>query len=124
MDSVVNTQANDRSESGDYQESDVWLWGQILNGDQQAFEKIVVRYQGVVSAVAFSHVGNFAWCQEVTQETFWQAWRQRKDLSDHHCLAAWLRGIARNLARQTYRHERGPGVVPLLIDPPRNHRIQ
>ncbi len=119
MDSVVNTHANDRSESGDYQESDVRLWGQILNGDHQAFEKIVERYQGVVSAVAFSHVGNFAWCQEVTQETFWQAWRQRKDLRDHHCLAAWLCGIARNLARQTYRHERGPGVVPLLIDPPR-----
>ena len=114
----MNFPCNDPLEPPIQGASDARLWDQVLNGEQPAFEQIVARYQGVVSGVAYSHVGNFAWCQEVTQETFWQAWRQREQLRDRERLGPWLCGIARNLARQAYRHERGTGIVSLSFDPP------
>lgn len=78
-------------------------WRRVLNGDTQEFERVVERHQNAVSAVAYGILGDFAACQDVTQETFWQAWRGRNDLRDPARLAAWLCGIARNLARQQQR---------------------
>ncbi len=117
MSTPLNLPSNDPLDPRLQGASDVQLWEQVLNGEQPAFEQIVARYQGPVSAVAYSQVGNFACCQEVTQETFWQAWRQREQLRDRERLGPWLCGIARNLARQAYRHERGTGMVSLSFDP-------
>ena len=49
-------------------------WRRVLDGDTQEFERVVERHQNAVSAVAYGILGDFAACQDVTQETFWQAW--------------------------------------------------
>ncbi len=82
---------------------DARAWRKIVDGDTQEFERVVERYQNAVSAVAYGILGDFAACQDITQETFWQAWRGRNDLRDPERLAAWLCGIARNLA---HAHQR------------------
>jgi zinc protease len=82
---------------------DARSWRRILDGDTQEFERVVERHQNAVSAVAYGILGDFAACQDITQETFWQAWRGRNDLRDTERLAAWLCGIARNLA---HAHQR------------------
>ncbi len=87
------------------QPSDRVLWSRVLKEDQFAFEKVVTKYQNVVAGVAYSLLGNFSWSQEVTQETFWQAWRSRFDLKDPDKLAPWLCGIARNCSHQMLRRE-------------------
>ena len=82
---------------------DATSWRRVLDGDTHEFERVVERHQNAVSAVAYGILGDFAACQDITQETFWQAWRRRNDLRDTTRLAAWLCGIAKNLAHQHLR---------------------
>jgi DNA-directed RNA polymerase specialized sigma24 family protein len=84
---------------------DAGLWHRVLADDPSAFEAVVAKYQNLVASVAYSATGNFSLSEEVTQETFWQAWRQRFQLREPERLASWLCGIARNLAHQTSKHE-------------------
>lgn len=83
--------------------SDAQLWQAVITGDTQAFERVVERYQGVVSAIAYSRLGSLETSQDVAQETFWVAWSSRAQLRDMDRLAAWLCGIARNLSHQQSR---------------------
>ena len=80
--------------------SDSELWGMVIANESPAFEVVVTRHQGVVSAVTYSILGDFSLSQDAAQETFWQAWRCREDLQERTKLAAWLCGIARNIALQ------------------------
>ena len=84
---------------------DAGLWHRVLADDRSAFEAVVAKYQNLVASVAYSATGNFSLSEEVTQETFWQAWRQRFQLREPERLASWLCGIARNLAVQASKKE-------------------
>lgn len=86
--------------------SDSALWEGVLNGELTAFEQVVQRHQNAVSGVAYGIVGDFALGQDVAQETFWQAYRNRQQLLDPARLAGWLCGIARNIAYQSLRSRR------------------
>ncbi len=97
-------------------ESDQVLWQQVLDLEQNAFEEVVIRYQGAVSAVALSILGDFASSQDVTQETFWQAWKSRASLQDASRLAGWLCGIARNLSHQMLKHGKQHLIETLAYD--------
>lgn len=76
---------------------------QSLQGDQRAFGLIVERYQGAVSAMAYSVTGNLAQSEDLAQEAFIIAWKKLGGLQKHESLVAWLCGIARNLARDWVR---------------------
>lgn len=93
------------SRVGPMRAEDAGVWRRVLADDQSAFEAVVVKYQNLVASVAYSATGNFSLSEEVTQETFWQAWRQRFQLREPERLASWLCGIARNLAHQTSKKE-------------------
>ncbi|MBL8890039.1 MAG: sigma-70 family RNA polymerase sigma factor [Planctomycetaceae bacterium] len=84
---------------------DARLWQRVLADERAAFEHVVAKYQNLVASVAYSATGNFSLSEEVTQETFWQAWRQRFQLREPEQLAAWLCGMARNMACQTSKKE-------------------
>lgn len=84
-------------------ESDSRLWQLICQGSAPAFEILVRRYQSLVCSVAYSTCGNLALSEDVAQETFWAAWRQRATLKNPETLKAWLCGIARNLAKNAHR---------------------
>jgi zinc protease len=58
--------------------------------------------------VAYSACGNLSLSEDVAQETFWTAWRQRASLQRPDHLSAWLCGIARNLANHARRKESRP----------------
>lgn len=79
-------------------ESDDTLWAAVRNGDTACFGRFVARYQSLVCAIAYSVCGDLALSEDVAQETFWAAWRQRNDVHQPDNLRAWLCGIARNLA--------------------------
>lgn len=93
------------------------LWQKVLEDDTSAFERVVEHYQNLVASVAYSATGSFVVSEEVTQETFWQAWRQRYQLRDHGRLASWLCGIARNLAVQATKKEHRLPTLDLIVDP-------
>jgi RNA polymerase sigma-70 factor, ECF subfamily len=75
-------------------------------GDSGAFADLARQYRGLVFAVCFEQTGSFADSEELTQEVFLAAHRGLGSLREPAKLAAWLQGIARNLAR-TERRRRG-----------------
>jgi len=84
-----------------------------MQGDQQAFGKIVARYQGAVSAVAYSVTGDLPQSEDVAQEAFVIAWKELGSLRKRDSVAAWLCSIARNLAREWMRKRSKSSTVPL-----------
>src|SRR3954451_19138577 len=92
----------------DASESDSNLWQLVCRGSASAFEVLVRRYQSLVCSVAYSACGNLALSEDVAQETFWTAWRQRASLQQPDRLKAWLCGIARNLAKNARRKASRP----------------
>ena len=89
----------------DRTEADERVWQAVLVGDTTAFQRIVERYQGAVSGVALSIVGDFAASQDIAQEVFWIAWNSRAQLRDASRLAPWLFGITRNKAKDWGRQQ-------------------
>src|SRR5947199_92507 len=89
-------------------ESDSNLWQLVCRGSASAFEVLVRRYQSLVCSVAYSACGDLALSEDVAQETFWTAWRQRASLEQPDYLKAWLCGIARNLAKNARRKASRP----------------
>ena len=86
------------------QGSEVYLWiNESLNGDRDAFARIVAKYQAMVCSTTFSFVGDLQQSEDLAQETFLIAWKKLGELSEPDKLGNWLRGIARNLAKNWLR---------------------
>jgi len=86
--------------------SDVALWQLVCGDDRHAFAELVGRHQSAVAAVAYSACGDLTLSEDIAQETFWAAWRERATLLDPTRLRAWLCGIARNMANNAMRRTR------------------
>lgn len=83
--------------------ADTLLVRESLAGNRGAFRDIVVRYQSLICALAYSGTGNVARSEDIAQETFVAAWRQLGTLRDPAALRSWLCGIARNVINNTRR---------------------
>jgi zinc protease len=97
-------------------QSDSNLWQDVCQGSTRAFELLVRRHQALVCSVAYSACGNLALSEDVAQETFWTAWRQRASLEQPERLGAWLCGIARNLANNARRKASRPVESAASLD--------
>jgi RNA polymerase sigma factor (sigma-70 family) len=76
-----------------------------VNGDRDAFGRLVARYQSPVCALAYSACGNISQSEDLAQETFITAWRKLGDLKEPEKFKYWLFGIARNLINNTARKQ-------------------
>jgi RNA polymerase sigma factor (sigma-70 family) len=76
----------------------------------EPFEQLVVRYQGVVCAVAYATLRDRARSEEIAQEAFLIAWQKLPMLAEPPVLPGWLCGIARNLALNAARRRRETAV--------------
>ena len=72
----------------------------VLEGNLEAFDAIVRRYQDAVYATALHRTGNFADAQDIAQEAFLAAYMNLSKLRDPSKLASWLRTIT----LYTYNH--------------------
>jgi RNA polymerase sigma factor (sigma-70 family) len=86
--------------------SDLDLLTRTTLGDREAFGQLVVRYQSLVCALAYSIVGDVSESEDVAQESFVAAWKQLRQLQDLARFKSWLCGITRNLAAQAARKRR------------------
>jgi RNA polymerase sigma factor (sigma-70 family) len=87
-----------------------------LNGDRDAFGRLVARHQSPVCAMAYSACGDISRSEDLAQEAFIIAWRKLSDLKEPARFKFWLYGIARNLINNTFREQiRNPlaGAEPL-----------
>ena len=76
-----------------------------LQGDRDAFGRLVTRYQSPVCALAYSACGNISQSEDLAQEAFIIAWRKLSDLKEPEKFKFWLFGIARNLINNTARKQ-------------------
>lgn len=96
-------------------ESDRSLLERTEAGDRSAFGLLVARYQTLVCSIAYNACGDFAQSEDVAQETFLAAWKDRSKLDNPERFRAWLCGIARNLsanARRRLRRQPVHGAEP------------
>ena len=79
------------------EKDDVLLIHNILSGDDEAFSTLVQRYQKSVHALAWRKIGDFHYAEEITQDTFLQAYKKLPTLKDRNQFAGWLYVIANRL---------------------------
>ena len=77
-----------------------------LEGDRDAYGRIVTRYQSLVCSLAYTATGSVTQSEDLAQETFLEAWKSLASLREPQKLRSWLCGIARNRIHQAVRIER------------------
>ena len=74
---------------------DVDLIQRILKGDESAFTALVQRHRKWVHSLAWREIGDFHAAQEITQDTFIQAYKSLPSLRDPNRFSGWLHVIAK-----------------------------
>lgn len=85
--------------------TDTDLVAACLDGDRDAFGRIVGRYQSLLCSLAYSAIGSLNESEDLAQETFVEAWRQIHTLREPEKLRAWLCGILRFKASRWRRSD-------------------
>ncbi len=75
-------------------ENDVQLIRRILSGDDEAFSTLVQKHQKSVHALVWRKVNDFHHAEEITQDTFLQAYKKLSTLKNPNQFAGWLYVIA------------------------------
>ncbi|MFN0066057.1 MAG: RNA polymerase sigma factor [Limisphaerales bacterium] len=74
---------------------DAGLVAACMDGDRDAFGRIVERYQRLLCSLAYSATGSLCESEDLAQEAFLDAWRQLHTLREPEKLRPWLCGILR-----------------------------
>ena len=86
--------------------NDVQLIRRILSGDDAAFTTLVGKYQKSVHALAWRKIGDFHIAEEITQDTFLQAYKKLSTLRNPNQFAGWLYVIATNLCKRWHQKKK------------------
>jgi len=82
----------------------------VVEGNLQAFEVLVSRYQQPIVNFLHRMIGDYARAEELGQETFLRVFRAAAGFSRRFKFSTWIYTIARNLARNELRYRsRHPG---------------
>jgi RNA polymerase sigma-70 factor (ECF subfamily) len=108
-------------------DEDVWIEA-ARSGNLDAFNQLVLAYQGQVYALAYRLLGDRDSAADVSQETFLAAFRHI-DRFQKGSLRAWLLRIAANLCYDTLRRQRARPTSSLAIlftrpDSPELHQTE
>ena len=76
------------------------------SGDTESYGRLVDRYSGVVTGVAYSVLGDFARSEDAGQEAFLEAWKSLSTLSDAKKFVPWICTIARRRAIDLVRKQK------------------
>ena len=77
-------------------EEQAWI-ARSREGDQQAFEALVLRYQRMIFALTYRMTGSPTEAEDLTQETFIAAFHQLDSFRGDSKFSSWLYRIAMNL---------------------------
>ena len=97
-------------------ENDVRLIQDTLSGDETAFNILVQKYQKSVHALVWRKIGDFHYAEEITQDTFLQAYKKLSTLRNPNQFAGWLYVIA-NRRCINWRQRRKPAMQSLEDTP-------
>ena len=74
---------------------DVDLIQRVLKGDENAFTALVEKHRKWIHSLAWREIGDFHAAQEITQDTFIQAYKSLPSLRDPNRFSGWLHVIAK-----------------------------
>jgi RNA polymerase sigma-70 factor (ECF subfamily) len=74
--------------------SDSELVRQCKDGDREAFNTLIRRYQHAVYGLCYHFVGDFADAQDLTQETFVRVYLDLHQIQHLSKFPSWLRQVA------------------------------
>ena len=97
-------------------EDDVQLIHSTLSGDDTAFSVLVRKHQKSIHALAWRKVGDFHAAEEITQDTFLQAYKNLAKLKSPSQFAGWIYVIANRLCLRRLRQNKF--VMQSLEDTP------
>ena len=95
------------------EESDEQLMTAYVGGDQRAFRQLFARYAPLITRIVRMHVSCDEEARDLTQQTFLQLHRSRRDYHPDQPLRPWLLTIAYNLVRDRWRALGRRQEVPL-----------
>ncbi len=75
-------------------------------GDQNAFSKLVTKYKNRLYNFIFRMIPEQQEAEDILQETFLRAYKERKRYRPDYAFSTWLYTIAANLVRSEYRKRR------------------
>jgi RNA polymerase sigma-70 factor (ECF subfamily) len=83
----------------------------FLEGEQEAFDQIVRRWERKVYNFAWRMLGNREDAQDIVQETFFSIFKSLRSLRDPRSFSTWLYQIALNHCRVKHR-SRSSELIP------------
>jgi RNA polymerase sigma factor (sigma-70 family) len=93
--------------AGVWMDSPKELIAGVRRGDENAFQLIFEQHHRFIFRFLYGMVGERRLAEELTQETFMQAYRNIGSLREEAKLLSWLCGIARNVALHSLRSRPG-----------------
>ena len=93
-------------------EDDLQLIHRILSGDDEAFNRLVRKYEKSIHALVWQKIGDFHHAEEITQDIFFQAYKKLSTLKDPSQFAGWLYAVANRLCIDWMRKQK-PTMPPL-----------
>ena len=90
------------------EKDDVQLIHSILSGNDEAFTTLVGKYEKSVHALVWRKIGDFHFAEEITQDTFLQAYKKLATLRNPNQFAGWLYVIATNLCKRWLQKQKLP----------------
>lgn len=79
-------------------EADMQLVERILDGDEDAFDKLVGHYQNMVYNLSYRFMGNAHAAEDLTQEVFLKIFRSVRSFRGASTLKTWIYRITTNMA--------------------------
>ena len=101
--------------SAERNQADALLVARIRDGDEQAFEQLVARYQLPLFRYLHGLLHDQEQARDLLQETFLRAYRAIGSLDDPGLLRSWLYRIAHNQAYSALRRRRLISWLPLAF---------
>jgi RNA polymerase sigma factor (sigma-70 family) len=82
---------------------EIGLLQSSIQGSNEAFERLVRKYQSLVCAITYSATGDIEKSEELAQETFVRAWKNLTQLRDQSRFKFWLCSIAKSTIKNYFR---------------------
>ena len=96
--------------------SEEYNWLQAARqGDADAFEQLVLRYQDKVYHLALRSCGSPQDAEEIAQEAFLSAWKGLPAFRGEAAFSTWLYRLTLNACSDHFRRQKGQGA-PLSLD--------
>ncbi len=87
----------------DTPENDKGLMNKAVHGDKAAFSRLVTKYKDRLYNFIYRMIPEEQEAQDILQETFLRAYKERERYQPDYAFSTWLYTIATNLVRSEYR---------------------